>query len=86
MSIRFEPVRVASEEGEGRLVYDDDVLVGLLVRLGPVQGEAAGRWFVEMLIGREDGAAYPIHENLDQAAAWFSGRLADAPPSGPQRD
>ncbi|MFC3077334.1 hypothetical protein ACFODL_04460 [Phenylobacterium terrae] len=76
MTLRFQPVLVATgEEGEGQLVFWEDHLVAVLVRLSALHDEASGRWFLEAAFGRLDGPAHPTFATLDEARSWIEAAL-----------
>ena len=78
MDLILQPVLVATgEEGEGCLVFRDDYLVAILVRLSPLHGDQAGWWFLEKGFGALDGPQHPSFADLDQAQTWIKARLAD---------
>ncbi len=78
--VSLQPVRVAlGEDHEGRLVFVDEVLVAVLVRLSELHGEAEGSWFLEAAFGLADGEHdHPVFPDLPAAQAWVLGRLPDA--------
>lgn len=77
MELTLQPVLVATgEEGEGCLVYRDDYLVAILVRLSPIHGDQAGHWFLEKGFGALDGPQHPTFVDLAAAQAWIKARLA----------
>ena len=76
----FQPVKVAvAEEGEGMLVFFDDELVAVLVRLS-VLHEEVGRWFLEVGFGRFDGPSHPTFADLGEAEAWLGDQLLQREP------
>jgi hypothetical protein len=76
VNIRFQPVLIAAgEEGEGRLVFCDDQLAAVLVRLSAVHAEAAGWWFLEAAFGPLDGPAHPTFATLEDAGSWIEAAL-----------
>lgn len=76
MNIRFQPVLVAAGEGgEGRLVFCDDHLVAVLVRLSTLHADAAGRWFLEAAFGVLDGPTHPTFATLEEARSWIDAAL-----------
>ncbi|WP_374468345.1 hypothetical protein [Phenylobacterium sp.] len=78
MNLTFQPALVASgEDGEARLVWRDDYLVAVLVRLSSAQGEMAGHWFLEKGFGSLDAPNPPAFFDLDTAESWIRERLAD---------
>ena len=44
MTVTLQPIRVASEEGEGLLVMSGGALVAVLVRLSELHEDQAGMW------------------------------------------
>jgi hypothetical protein len=60
---------------EGLLVFADDYLVAVLVRLSDEHGDAAGKWFFESGFGRLDDPHHPIFSDLDAAQKYISQRL-----------
>ena len=76
MSLRLEPVRVGtgSDDEDGRLIFKDDALVALLVRLSGNHDEDAGKWFMEAEFGCSCLEPAALFDDLDQAQAWFARR------------
>jgi hypothetical protein len=74
MTIRLQPVLVetGSNDCEGRLVYCDDRLLGVLVQLSADHGAAAGRWFLEAGFGIHDGNH--TFADLQEASDWIEPR------------
>ena len=71
--LTFKPVDIAtgSTDKEGCLVFKDDCLVAVLVRLSALHGEAEGGWFIEAGFGRlQMGGANSFHD-LEAAEAWM---------------
>lgn len=78
MSISLRPVRVATGlDEDGLLVFVNDYLVAVLVRLTDRHGEEAGKWFLETGYGRLDGPRHPIFADLDAAQRYIVDRLRD---------
>ena len=76
MSLTLQPILVATgEEGEGCLVFHDDWLVAVLVRLSDMHEDRAGCWFLEKGFGALDLPEPPAFENLDAAQEWIASRL-----------
>jgi hypothetical protein len=77
--VKFQPVRIltCSEDKEGVLVFANDALVGVLVRLSPAlhEGSAAGRWFLEAAFPPRAANA-PTFDTLESADRWFCHRLS----------
>lgn len=80
MSLRLQPVYVATGSGdtESLLVFADDFLVAVLVRLSDDHQEAAGMWFLEAGFGPVDDPCPPNFSDLDAAQNWIEERLAHA--------
>ena len=76
MSLRLQPVRVGngSDDQNGRLVFKDDALVALLVRLSGNHDEDAGKWFLEAEFGRDCLEPAALCDDLERAQAWFARR------------
>lgn len=75
MTLALEPVRVVTgAEDEGQLVYQDEGLVAVLVRLSELHEEIAGHWFLEAGFGRLQGL-HPTFIDLDAARIWIADRL-----------
>jgi hypothetical protein len=76
MGAELQPVRVPlGDDCEGRLVFVDGALVGLLVCLSEVHGEQAGSWFLEAAFGDLAGPNLPVFPDLDTAQAWVLQRF-----------
>lgn len=76
MALTFQPVRVANgHDEEGLLVFADDRLVAVLVRLSQEHEDLAGRWFLETGFGRLDGPNHPTFSDLDAAQDWMARHL-----------
>ena len=72
----LQPVRVGlAEDQEGRLVYNGEVLVAVLVRLSDLHGPDAGCWFLEAGFGRLDVPEHPTFPDLGAAESWVASRL-----------
>jgi hypothetical protein len=74
-------VNTCSDDQDGRLVFADERLVAVLVRLSDRHGENAGHWYVEHGFGPLDGRAHPTFDGLDAAEAWIAMRLERTRPS-----
>ena len=77
MSLTLQPVRVAtgSADEDGRLVFADGRLIGVLVQLSAEHGEIGGQWFVEASFDRLDGTEHPTFQDLGEAKRWLARRL-----------
>lgn len=71
MSVTFEDVVVASEDGEGRLVFDGGRLVAVLVRLSSLHGDQQGAWYLEAGLGAFATPSPPTFPDLEAAKRWF---------------
>ncbi|GJE44807.1 hypothetical protein [Methylobacterium soli] len=78
MTLRLQPAQVetGSDDTESRLVFDDERLVAVLVRLSDRHESDAGKWFLEVGFGCVDDPRKPIFRDLGEAERWISGRLA----------
>lgn len=78
MSLRFQPVQVAtgSPDGESQLVFHEGFLVAVLVRLSEIHGDNVGMWFLEVGFGRVHDPAPPLFTDLAEAQDWIVGQLA----------
>jgi hypothetical protein len=70
-------VETGSNDREGRLVFSDNRLVGLLVQLSPDHGSAAGHWFLEARFGILNGDK--TFADLEEAAHWIGTRTKGSP-------
>jgi hypothetical protein len=78
MKLGFQTVTVETNapDEEGRLVFADNRLVAVLVRLSEEHGRKAGRWYLEHGFGKLDGLAQPIFTDLDEAQDWVAQRIS----------
>ena len=81
----FQPVTVETGSGnqEGCLVFVEDRLVAMLVRLDgkePAERDLQGRWFLEAGFGLRAGGAVPTpaFASLEEAQQWVHERVAAA--------
>jgi hypothetical protein len=74
MKLGFQPVTVETNapDEEGCLVFANNRLVAVLVRLSDAHGRKAGRWYLEHGFGKLDGLAQPILTDLDEAQDWVA--------------
>jgi hypothetical protein len=72
-----QPVRVATGglDEEGCLIFSDDRLVAVMVRLSDQHEEFAGEWFLEAGFGRLEGPQHPTFDDLEAAQTWIAARL-----------
>jgi hypothetical protein len=75
----MKPVRVATGADEdGCLVFSDDRLVAILVRLSDQHEIAPGHWFYEAGFGYLDGPDHPTFASLDEATSYIAYRIRRA--------
>lgn len=81
MSLHLQPVQVAtgSDDQESRLVFHEDFLVAVLVRLSAIHEIDVGRWYLEAGFGRVDELNAPLFADLDEAQAWILEQLSSEP-------
>jgi len=87
MKLGFQPVTVETNaaDEDGCLVFADNRLVAVLVRLSELHGRKAGRWYSEHGFGKLDGPAHPDFTDLDKARDWVAQRLARTKVQQPHR-
>jgi hypothetical protein len=75
--LTFRPVRIAtgSEDEDGCLVFNEDQLIAVLVRLSDLHGDAEGKWFLEAAFGHLDHTARPSFDTLDEAKSWIGSQI-----------
>ena len=84
MGITLRPVQIetGSSDHEGMLVFDENRLLAILVRLSELHENDAGIWHLEYgpTFGRHPGT----FANLEQAVSWIEEHIAlrPEPPSG----
>src|SRR5215213_9100017 len=78
-SLTEQPVQVAvgCDDEEGCLIFADDRLVAVLVRLSRLHEELAGRWYLEVGLGQLEGPSKPTFRDLGTAKEWITRRLTD---------
>jgi hypothetical protein len=78
MKLGFQRVAVDTNavDEEGCLVFADNRLVAVLVRLSELHGRKAGRWSLDHGFGKLDGPAHPDFTDLDEAQDWVAQRFA----------
>ncbi|KQP85377.1 MULTISPECIES: hypothetical protein [unclassified Methylobacterium] len=83
MTLKLQPVQIAtgSNDRESRLVFEDGLLVAVLVQLSSEHDSHAGHWFLEAGFGRVEDPHAPIFADLREAQAWIARQLADVDPS-----
>jgi hypothetical protein len=77
MELGFQPITVETNahDEEGCLVFVNNRLVAVLVRLSEEHGRKAGRWYLEHGFGKLDGPAHPIFIDLNEAKNWVAQRV-----------
>ena len=77
MKLGFQPVTVETNaaDEDGCLVFADNRLVAVLVRLSDLHGKKAERWYLEHGFGKLDGPAHPIFTDLEEARNWMAQRV-----------
>ena len=85
MNITVQPIPVATEEGEGLLVFAEGRLAAVLVRLSELHEDMAGRWFLEAVFGLPDRRASRVFDDLDAAQDWIARALAQPVWKAPSR-
>jgi hypothetical protein len=76
MRLTTMPIRVATGHDEdGCLVFADDRLVAVLVRLSEKHEEVAGEWFLEAGFGQIHGVDHPTFPDLDTGLDWVAARI-----------
>jgi hypothetical protein len=79
MTITFQPVRVGTgADEEGSLVFSDNRLVAVLVRLSDANEIAPGRWFYETGFGPLNILENPTFASLEEAEAYIAHRIMHA--------
>lgn len=78
MTMKLQPVQIAtgSNDRESRLVFEDGMLVAVLVQLSGEHDSQAGKWFLEVGFGPVEDAHAPLFDDLDTAEAWIACHLA----------
>jgi hypothetical protein len=79
ISLTKQPVRVAARGGdeEGYLIFAHERLIAVLVYLSQLHEEMAGRWYLEVGLGRLEGPRKPTFKDLEEAEAWITARLTE---------
>ncbi|MCJ2033067.1 hypothetical protein [Methylobacterium sp. J-068] len=82
MSMKLQPVQIAtgSNDRESRLVFENGLLVAVLVQLSGEHDSQAGKWFLEIGFGRVEDPHAPLFDDLAHAQDWIVRQLGtDAP-------
>ncbi|MCJ2044375.1 hypothetical protein MKK58_07475 [Methylobacterium sp. J-078] len=79
MTMKLQPVQIAtgSNDRESRLVFEDGMLVAVLVLLSGEHDAHAGKWFLEGGFGPVKDVHAPLFDDLETAKAWISTQLVD---------
>ncbi len=74
MTFKLDPVQILtdSHDQEGRLVFIDDLLVAVLVRLSDQHVGSAGLWYLEAGFGLVAHKEAPLFDDLDAAVRWLA--------------
>ena len=77
LSLTEQPAQVAvgCDDEEGCLIFSNDRLVAVLVRLSRLHEGLAGRWYLEAGFGRLEGPGKPTFRDLGVAKEWISRHL-----------
>ena len=76
MKLTTTPVQVATgHDEEGCLVFGDDHLLAVLVRLSNEHKDVAGQWFLEAGFGALDRQDHRIFADLKAGLDWIASRL-----------
>jgi hypothetical protein len=77
LSLTEQPVQVAvgGDDEEGCLIFVDDRLVAVLVRLSRLHEGLAGRWYLEAGFGRLEEPSKPTFRDLGTAKKWITQHL-----------
>ena len=77
MRIIDQPIQIEtnSPDHDGCLVFADDKLVAVLVRLEGDYGEDKGKWLLEAGFGRVASPIPPTFSSMEEARIWISDRL-----------
>ena len=78
MKLTFQAVQVGNgHDEEGRLVFAEGRLIGVLVQLSGLHEElsVAGQWFLKTGYGRHLSGEHPTFPDLSAAEEWIRPRL-----------
>ena len=80
MDVTLLPIVLAtSQDSEAQLVFVDERLIAVLVRLSSLHAEKTGWWFLETGYGAAESTQHPSFRDLEAAVAWIKGCVADNP-------
>ena len=80
MDVTLQPIVLATnQDSEGQLVFVNERLIAVLVRLSSLHAEKAGWWFLETGYGAAESTQHPSFRDLDAAVAWIKSCVADNP-------
>jgi len=74
MSISFQAVRLDTSLGddEAVLAFRCGRLLAVLSRLGPIHGDSAGKWYVEILFSQAINHPRTPFSSLDELEEWIA--------------
>ena len=78
MKLVLQPVRIdtGGADEDGCLVFADNWLVAVLVRLSDQHEGLAGQWYYEHGFGPFNGPAHPTFRTIEAAQDWIEQRRA----------
>lgn len=79
MNLKFTPITIAVRGStEGHLVFLDDSLVAILVLLGNLHEDNAGKWYMETAFHESMVGKGHIFGSIIEAENWIRGCLASS--------
>jgi hypothetical protein len=75
LGLQSVAVDTNAPDEEGCLVFANNRLVAVLVRLSTEHGRKAGRWYLEHGFGKLDRLSHPIFADLDEAQDWVAKQI-----------
>ena len=83
---QFVRVDTSGPDEEGCLIFDDDRLVAVMVKLSADSGpELAGRWFLEQGFGALHRQDHGIFDDLEAAERWIAAYRGSRAPARRRR-
>jgi hypothetical protein len=78
MNLVLQPVRIETggADEDGCLVFADNRLVVVLVRLSDQHDDLAGHWYYEHGFGPFNGLAHPTFSTIEAAQDWIELRYS----------
>jgi len=72
MALSFQPVTLDTSLGdsEAMLAFRCGRLLAVLSRLGPIHGQSAGRWYVEVIFADVSGRPSTSFSSLEEVEQW----------------